>query len=407
MFPPCDYDEALNTYKLCSGETHVFHARCHKVGLKPLINPFWATFPLTNIFVSITPDILHQLLQGLVKHVVQWLVARFGSVVIDAHCRSLPLNHHITIFMKEISFLSHITSQEHKNMCQILLGIIADLPLWDRQLSTRIIRAICALLDFIYLAQFPSHSTNTLAHLQESLSRFHNNKAVFIDLELNKAMNFPKLHSMTHYQQSITLFRTVDNYNTEQTEQLHIDFAKYPYQATNRKDEYPQMTMWMEHREKIQQHMGFVNWQKDTSHEDRHPLHPLGAPCANSWIIQMTRKPTWKAVSFNSLAYEYGAINFQDELTQFIASINHPRASVAALSGLAADTLIPFRKVCVYHKIKFMSSTSGEKAKTVNVVHVQLEQKDACGCPIPACFDTVIVRGGSQVGMHRNNGRLL
>ena len=241
--PPCDYDEALNTYKLCSRETCVFHVCCHKVGLKPIINPFWATFPLTNIFVSITPNILHQLLQGLVKHIVQWLVTGFGSVVIDACCRSLPPNHHITIFAKGISFLSCITSQEHKNMCWILLGLIADLPLWDGQLSTWIIRAIHALLDFIYLAQFPSHSTNMFARLQESLSCFHNNKAVFIDLELNKAMTFPKLHSMTHYQQLITLFRTADNYNTEQTEQLHINFAKYAYQATNWKDEYPQMTV--------------------------------------------------------------------------------------------------------------------------------------------------------------------
>ena len=404
-FPPRDYNEALNTYKLCSGEARVFNARCREVGLKPVFHPFWEILPFTDIFVSITPDILHQLLQGLVKHTVGWLVAGFGSAAIDACCRSLPPNHHITIFAKGISFLSRVTGQEHKNMCRILLGLILDLPLRDGQLSTRIIRAVRALLDFIYLAQFPSHTTDTLAQLQESLARFHDNKAVFVDLELQKAMNFPKLHSMSHYQQSITLFGTTDNYNTEQTERLHIDFTRYAYEATNWKDEYPQMTTWMERREKIQQHTCFVHWRKQTSHEDRHPSHPLGAPCAESRSIQMTRKPTWKAVSFDSLAYEYGAVDFQDELAHFIAFVNHPRASAAALSGLAADTLIPFRKVPMYHKIKFTTSTS-DKAKVVDVVHVQPEQKDARGRPIPARFDTVIVRGRTQVGLHGNNGTL-
>ena len=119
----------------------------------------------------------------------------------------------------------------------------------------------------------------------------------------------------------------------------------------------------------------------------------------------MTQKPTQKVVSFNSLAYEYGAVDFQDKLTHFIAFVNHPCASAAALSGLAVDTLFPFRKVPMYHKIKFTTSTS-DKAKVVDVIHVQPEQKDAHGCPIPARFDMVIVRGRTQVGLHGNNGML-
>ena len=59
----------------------------------------------------------------------------------------------------------------------------------------------------------------------------------------------------------------------------------------------------------------------------------------------------------------------------------------------------------MYHKIKFTTSTS-DKAKVVDVVHVRPEQKDARGRPIPARFDTVIVRGRTQVGLHGNNGTL-
>ncbi|KAI9432881.1 hypothetical protein BJY52DRAFT_1422843 [Lactarius psammicola] len=245
-------------------------------------------------------------------------------------------------------------------MCWILLGLIVDLPLPSGEAPSRIIRTIHMLLDFLYLAQLPSHTTDTLLHLEESLARFHDNKEVFVDLGIREHFNIPKVHGLLHYKSSITLFGTTDNYNTEQTEQLHIDFTKDAYHATNHKDEYPQMTSWLEHHKKIQQHASFVTWQQRAQQE-----------------------------------------NFQDALADFIAWINHPQASVMALKALAEDTLLPFRSVPVFHKIKFVSTCESE---IVDSIHVWPDQRDARGRLIPSRFDTVIVDGGTQVGTHRNKG---
>ncbi|KAI0027352.1 hypothetical protein K488DRAFT_61832, partial [Vararia minispora EC-137] len=68
----------------------------------------------------------------------------------------------------------------------------------------------------------------------------------------------PKLHSLRHYAPSIRLFGTADNLNTSYSERLHIDFAKSAYHSTNRKDEYPQMTLWLLRREKIHMHHQYV-----------------------------------------------------------------------------------------------------------------------------------------------------
>jgi hypothetical protein len=240
-FPRRVQSSVIDMYQLCDAETYIFNQACREAGMKPVYHPFWESLPLTDIFLSITPDILHQLLQGMVKHLVAWLTRIFGAAAINARCRMIPPNHKVNVFAKGITTLSRVSGHEHKKMCSILLGLIVDLPVPGGIDSTRIIRAVRALLDFLFLAQYETHTSDTLRLLQECLARFHENKQVFIDLEARENFNLPKLHSLTHYVSSIQLFGSTDNYNTEQTEHLHINFTKDVYHATNHKDEYSQM----------------------------------------------------------------------------------------------------------------------------------------------------------------------
>ena len=395
------YDEALEAFQLADGDVRAFHLACRNADLKPVYHPFWEALPLMNIFISITPDILHQMLQGVMKKLIEWLTSpeAFGASPIDARCRLLPPNHHIMTFVKGISPLTRVTGLEHKNMCHILLGLIMDLPLVSGVASSRVIRAVRALLDFLNLAQFPSHTSDTLLRLEDSLARFHQNKDIFIDLGIRAHFNFPKLHSLLHYQSSITLFGTTDNYNTEQTERLHIDFSKNAYRATNRKDEYPQMTLWLERREKVEQHALFVAWRQRAQQRAQQST-PIGPLVPTPRALQMTRNPSLKAVSFDDIADKYHAVDFQDALADFIARINHPQASATALRALAEDTLLPFRTVPVFHKIKFVSTDS----EVIDAVHVRPDQRDARGRPIPSRFDTVLVQGGPQAGVRGSKG---
>ncbi|KAG2123736.1 hypothetical protein DEU56DRAFT_697494, partial [Suillus clintonianus] len=56
---------------------------------------------------------------------------------------------------------------------------------------------------------------------------------------------------LTHYINSICMFGTTDNYNTEAFERLYINFAKNAWRTTNKRDEYPQMTSWLDRYEKV------------------------------------------------------------------------------------------------------------------------------------------------------------
>jgi hypothetical protein len=41
-----------------------------KLRVKPVAEPFWKDLPFADVYQSITPDILHQQYQGIVKHMV-------------------------------------------------------------------------------------------------------------------------------------------------------------------------------------------------------------------------------------------------------------------------------------------------------------------------------------------------
>ena len=362
-----------------------YSSACKAASIKPVIHPFWENLPYVHIFRLITPDILHQLYQGVIKHVVSWITDTFGPAEIDARCRRIPPNHNIRIFLKGITKLSHVSGKEHADMCKILLGIITDMQTLNGTSATRVVRAVRSLLDFLFIAQFPTQSEETLDLLVSSLSAFHENKDVFEELGIRENFNIPKLHSMQHYAESIRNYGTTDNYNTEYTERLHIDLAKDAYNSTNFKDEFVQMTLWLERREKVIRHAAFITWRLSGQPA---PLPPI----IHRPHIQMTRHPK-KTVSFTRLATDYGARFFYETLQMTIARYQLPLASQGHLNYAAPKIAIPFIAVPVFHKIKFWNQDPyrrPECSDVLDVAHVRPSQKGKRRW-IPERFDTVLV----------------
>jgi hypothetical protein len=392
-FPPHIQSSVIDFYGMVDSDSRAFHDGCHGAKLKPVYHPFWERLPLVDIFISITPDILHQMLQGMMRHLIEWVIMIFGPTEIDARCKAIPPNHKIMLFTKGISKLSRVTGQEHKKMCSILLGLIVDLPVPGGHDTARLVKSVRALLDFLYLAQYQCHTSESIDQLQDCLAAFHENKEAFVQLGARKGFEIPKLHSLSHYAASIQLFGTTDNYNTEQSERLHIDFAKKAYRASNRKDEFRQMTLWLERQEKIHQHAALVEWKQEHHDETPEARKDIGPPRAPTLCIKMALHPSRKAVSFEVLAEKYGAVGFQDALGDFVALTNSPGASATARAHLSSNTLLTFRSVPVFQNIKF--SESG-KSGIIDSVKARPEQKDSYGRTIPCRFDTVIVRGSQN-----------
>lgn len=218
-------------------------------------HPFWEHLPHTNIHLSTTPDVLHQLYQGVLRHLIEWCQTLMTEEEFDRRLRCLPPGLGLRHFKNGISALSQISGTERKNMGKILLACLVGSAIPDRGIT-----ACRAILDFIYLAQYSTHDDDTLGYMDTALQTWHASKSYFIHVGLREHFNFPKMHSLRHYVQSIRLFGATNNFNTEMFERLHIDFAKHGWRASNKRDEYPQMTTWVLRKENVHAFDKYTKW---------------------------------------------------------------------------------------------------------------------------------------------------
>ncbi|KAK6988927.1 hypothetical protein R3P38DRAFT_3331721 [Favolaschia claudopus] len=369
----------------------IYRKACEEAGIKPVYHPFWERLPHTNIFRSIASD-------GIVKHLIAWLKATCGEAEVDARCRRLPPNHNIRLFMNGISDLNCVTGKEHDQISRFILGIIIDIQLPNNLPSSRLLGAVRGILDFVRLAQYPMHTDETLTLLEEALQNFHDNKSIFVDLGVRPDFNLPKLHNSSHTPSYIEYFGTTDNYNTEYTERLHIDLAKDAYRSTNFKDEFPQMTLWLERKEKIFRHEKYIQWRL-AGCPFPPTLKPLPPGIVYERRLKMTKHPTHKAVKTPTLISDYGARSFRAALSRFVVQFKNPTFTGAQIEAECHSISLHFNRVPVFHRLKFVTedpyTAGGPEDSVVDSIHVQPSKTSRSGKELAGRFDTALVNDGT------------
>ncbi|KAF8419152.1 hypothetical protein BGX38DRAFT_1083833, partial [Terfezia claveryi] len=85
----------------------------------------------------------------------------------------------------------------------------------------RAIRCVRYITDFCLMAQYRSHTPQTIGYMDLYRQKFHDNLHVIQDVLCKADFNFPKLHLVFHYTIQIKDFRSLPQYSTEVTEALH------------------------------------------------------------------------------------------------------------------------------------------------------------------------------------------
>jgi len=237
-----------------------------------IYKPFWKDFLHTDIHTAIMPDLLHQLYQGVIANLINWCQALLTPKELDARVRALPPAFGVRHFKNGFSILSQISGPERKHMARILLGCLVG------KVSGKALSTFCSLLYFLYLAQYKAHDDDTLAYMEEALCMWQDSKYLIIELGLHPDLNIPKFHSLHHYIQSIKLFGTTNNYNTEMFERFHIDFAKEGWRASNKRNAFPQMVNWLSRREKISMFDNYLDRMDLMTHNSQFEPVPFTKP---------------------------------------------------------------------------------------------------------------------------------
>jgi len=230
-------------------------------------------------------------------------------------------------FKKGILLTTQWTGTEHKNMEKVFLGVLTGAT------DPGVIRAVRGVLDFIYYAHFETHCDESLARLDAAWLAFHDNKAVFEDLEIREHFNISKLHNIKHYLDSIRSRGTADGFNTEGSERLHIDLAKMGYRATNKKAYIQQMTTWLRRQEAIHCFCLYLQWAipgyvAETSRDgvgddevladDGEDLADLDSNQEEKLPYTIAKMPSSPHVTIASITSDFGAIDFLLHLKKFI-----------------------------------------------------------------------------------------
>ena len=332
-------EEVIKHANATSNNETQFFNKCMEEEVSGSLNtPFWKGFPFTDIHRSITPDVLHQLYQGVLKHLLSWCSRAMAPEELDRRIRTLPRAHGLRHFKNGISALSQISGSERKNMAKILLGCLVG------ALPKKGLAAVRSVLDFIYLAQYSTHDKITLGYMEDALQTWEKNRSFFIQTGIRENFNIPKFHSLLHYVEAIKLFGTTDNYNTEMFERLHIDFTKRGWRASNFRDEFPQMISWLSRQEKIASFDAYVLHTEKGCQNSPTPVR-----LAEKVPIKLAKYPNQAGKTISAIEATHHAPGFSQCLKEYLNQFLIRRTS----NHIARAHPLPFSKLDVFHQFRF------------------------------------------------------
>ncbi|KAI5985785.1 hypothetical protein EDD15DRAFT_2373881 [Pisolithus albus] len=138
--------------------------------LNSIVEPFWKLWLLSDPSKFITPEVLHHFHRMFWDHDVKWCVAATGAVELDFCFSVIQTLVGYRAFEEGISKLKQVTGRDHHAVQRYIIAAVAG------SVPCKFLTAIHALLDFHYLAQVPSFTTQSIHRVASALQEFHNHK---------------------------------------------------------------------------------------------------------------------------------------------------------------------------------------------------------------------------------------
>jgi hypothetical protein len=242
------------------------------------------------------PDLLHTVYLGLFKHMMDWiqgfLKKHKRQQAFDDAWKALPSYPGFFVPKKAYREVTQWQGKEMRNLGRCLLGVLAVAlrqPDGTQILHfKRAFACVRSLLDFNLMAQYRSHTDETVAYMDEYLNRFHQRKDIFLEFRISKRtqakadaqrrelqqrrtqanaslsntkrrqvrhedreeenhqrmdlihaeshFHFIKMHLLSHFKDHVCQFGNIPMYSTEFGELAHKEQIKDGWRRSNKND---------------------------------------------------------------------------------------------------------------------------------------------------------------------------
>ncbi len=353
-------------------------------------------------------------------HAVSWARHWLGDEEFDRRLSVLQPCVGFWHFQNGFTQFKQHTGREQRDLERVFLAVIAGHP----NVNQKIMFAMRGYLDFIYLGQYPSHSSGTLQYLEQALRHFHRYNHAISESGVHNGprrqgkFNIKKLELMQHVPRLIKLLGAADQFTTDQTERCHITMAKTPYRATNKKDFNSQMCRFNDREEKVNLFSGWLEWKESTeielqdSHPIMHQLHSFDhtdgllkrvnkfqtvngvslAPIQNYFktssltpnittAFHIPTRVTARNVNVGDVPRLYGIRGFEDALHEFTC-------------GRDSSKAVGFKNIDVWSSIRMQCFSQQDQDIILPPQTVQALQPSS---KLPFCrCNVILIRGGAK-----------
>ncbi|KIK18066.1 hypothetical protein PISMIDRAFT_14615 [Pisolithus microcarpus 441] len=230
-----------------------YFAQCKEFRLSSVAEPFWRNWPLTDPANFLTPEPLHHWYRKFWDHDVQWCKNALGTPELDFHYSVLHPIVGMRHFKDSIMALKQVTGRAQRDMQHFMVAVIGGAA------SREVVIAVCALMDFQYLAQAPRITSIIQDRIKATLAEFHNHKDKITDEGLQRGAErgsaldhwfIPKLELMQSVAPSISELGAPVQWSADTMEHAHIEVIKEPASTTNHQNYDTQICCYLDRVER-------------------------------------------------------------------------------------------------------------------------------------------------------------
>jgi len=227
-----------------------FQKEAKAVNLSGVHMPFWRDWKFACPHLFLAGEVLHTCHKFFADHPLNWIKETVGKYELDARFMAQHKRVGTRHFAKGISHVKQMTGREHRDIQRTIVAMIAGAA------PPRFVIAVRALVEFIYLAQNPVHTEETLQTLVQALHTFHQHKDAVVEAEARRGKRgakedffIPKLELLQSFEPAVRRLGSLMQFTADVMECLLITHCKDLSERTSRRNQdFVEQCVWILNR---------------------------------------------------------------------------------------------------------------------------------------------------------------